>query len=265
MDTKIITVIIAWCATIVIFAVEVVLQVLDVQSTPIAIVVGIIGGIAFIVAVIMTCVLIKTRKKEKLQRKTTSIHQLAASQAEINERIESRKQYLPELKNILNDYIARVEYLANSNDDILLNPESYDSVYFTESMKPTGVVKKTVSHITAVLHLYDKKLHRNNLKLREIEDTDVVLNEIRTKMEGLNTFVKDRIVRTNVKGYPEAVHVVCSYEVFNRLIRKYFAEKPFVHQIHFKLSEKAITHLRDLQNNTNRRIDELLEGAEDEL
>jgi len=118
--------------------------------------------------------------------------------------------------------------------------------------------------LTAVLYLYDQEVYKDNLVLRDIEERDKKLNKLKTKMNGLNSFVKDIIVHTNVKGYPEATHIAYSYVVFNRLLRKFTDNKPFVHKFYFRRSEKAINRLRDLQNETNKRIDELLEGAEDE-
>jgi len=140
MDTKIITVIIAWCTTIILFAVEVVLQVLDIQSIVIAVIVGIIGSIAFLIAIIMTYLLIRRRKRGKLNKRAITLSEISAHQTEIKERIEARKRYLPELKQVLNEYINRVDYLANNHKE-LISPELYRNIYLDESLNSIGIKK----------------------------------------------------------------------------------------------------------------------------
>ncbi|MFC1870404.1 hypothetical protein ACFLYE_03965, partial [Chloroflexota bacterium] len=65
-------------------------------------------------------------------------------------------------------------------------------------------------------------------------------------------------------GYPKAAHIAYSYIIFNRLWKAHFDEMPFVFKFRYKTISKMTNRFRDLQNGTNKRIDDLLDGAEDE-
>lgn len=204
------------------------------------------------------------KRKNKKADSIARIKQIKILDSEITERINTRMEYLPELKKTLNEYINRVEYLANNSDE-LIQPQLYKNIYLDESLKAEGKLKIALLSLTGVLYLYQQGVYKDNLALQRIEDTDKILNDLKTKMSGLNSFVTDSIVRTNVKGYPKASHIAYSYVVFNRFLSMHIDAKPFVHRFYYEGNEKALNRLRDLQNGTNRRIDELLEGAEDEL
>ena len=259
MGTKLIAAIIAWCITVVLFCLEVVLQVLGILSVWIAWVASIFGGIAFIVSLVMTVLFFKQRKREKQQKRLSSnIYELSANKVKIEKRIRERRGYLPELKILLNDYISRVEYLANNNDE-LLNLERYKHIYFKG--KKFGISEKE----SLLVELYKLIPKGENLVFREILEKNTELQNLKIRIDGLNSFVKDKRVRTNVKGYPEASYRAYSYIVYNRLQKEHYDDTPVVYKFRYKTIEKMTNRLRNLQNETNKRIDELLEGAEDEM
>ncbi len=210
--------------------------------------------IVLVIGIIVICRLVLTYKDRKKYSDLSSIL--------MQREIELRKEYLPDLKQTLNEYINQVEYLANNSEEALLYKE-YDSIWFQGSLKAKGI-RKFVFSITALLYLY-QSLWVGNLAFREIQDIDKKLNELKTKMNGLNTFVKDKMVRTNVKGYQKASHIAYSYVILNRFLKKYPDIKIFAITFYFNTIEKAKNRLRDLQNKTNTRIDELLGGAQYEL
>jgi|GEM_PF-4627309 len=222
---------------------------------------AIIWGIAFIWLIGTVIYFIKHRLDKKAV-KTPSIHQIKEQEAEISERIENRKKYLPQLKEAMNKYISRVEELANTNEEIL-NLAHYRKMYLHKIFRFWFI--EYTEEQSLIVELYKRKVYQDNLIFRGIEDSDTILQQISLDIDKYNAHVKDRKVFTAAKGLRPASHIAYSYVVFNRLQRKYFDQMPFVFRFRYKTERKAIDRLRELQNETNQRIDELLEGAEDEL
>ena len=207
---------------------------------------------------ILTLVYIIRHRKDKSATKNLNIHEIKEKEAEILSRIESRKEYLPALKSALNSYISRVEYLANNSTESL-DLERYKDIYFKG--KKFGISEKA----SLLVELYKFIPIGENLVFREVLEKDTELQNLRTTIDGLGTFAKDKRIRMNIKGYPEASYKAYSYIIYNRLQKEHYDDTSMVYKFRYRTIEKMTNRLRDLQNETNKRIDELLEGAEDEL
>ena len=228
------------------------LEVSPIESMPLAIVLWSIAGVWAIVA---TIPLIRNRKKPK------SKPAVYVPKSEMAHVVEERQKYLPKLKQTLIDYVSRVEGITNVSEE-LVDLEVYREYYKPRPFKI--LFKKYTEEQSLVVELAKRKAYIDNLVLREIESTDEILGKLSIKLDEYKTQVKDKQVYNAIRGIKEATHIAYSYVVYNKLWCYYFSAIDFETKFHFKTERKMIDKLRELQNGTNKRIDELLEGAVDE-
>jgi hypothetical protein len=180
--------------------------------------------------------------------------------SEVSKRVKDRKQYLPQLKEALKEYIAWVEQMAQT-DNQLYDLARYKEVY---------IRKRTIGNDAIWGKLWRQKVCVDNLIYRQIKDTDKTTRDILQRFDTCLTDVKDKKLRKYLrgergdKGIIEASHVAYSYGIFCRLTNKMFKNPPKQASSLFEVERKMIKSLRELHNMINQRIDELLEGAEDE-
>ena len=90
----------------------------------------IIAGVGFIIFVVFLYYAIKTKVPKPKQ---PTLIDTKKQEAEILARIESKKQYLPQLKQLIGEYINRVEEVAKT-DAKVLDLERYKKVYIVTKL-----------------------------------------------------------------------------------------------------------------------------------
>jgi len=76
--------------------------------------------------------------------------------------------------------------------------------------------------------------------------------------------VTDKKLNRYLKGIHKAIIMAYSYIATNKFIKDILKEEPIVKRNRFKWNQGMTNTLKDQHNRINLRIDELLEGAEDE-
>jgi hypothetical protein len=109
-----------------------------------------------------------------------------------------------------------------------------------------------------------KKIWRDNLLYRQIKDTDTVTHGILQKLNSHKTEIQDKILRRYVDKLPEGSHAAYSYVVFCKFTHLIFQKLPVQTTILFKRERQMIDYLNSLHGKINDRIQQLLDGAEDE-
>ncbi len=165
--------------------------------------------------------------------------------SEINARYDERTQYLPQLSNLFKDYINQVEYLAQHNKQ-LYNIESYQT-YTTNKLYLAWII------------------YFNNTIFKQIQVDDEELIRIAQLIDTYNSSVKDKRVRKFANGLPSACHIAYSYFITTRLHQAENNRLPMLSQFWFWIGRKRQEHLRKHLNKINIIIQDLLEGAEDEV
>ncbi|MFC1964128.1 hypothetical protein ACFLV1_01965 [Chloroflexota bacterium] len=217
--------------------------------------IAIIGGVIFLVFLWFA---IKTKESKAKQ---LSLADIDAQRAGISERIERRKQYLPQLKQLIGEYINRVEELAKT-DDRVKELERYKTVYTTTKLfKRLSRGDETGALIG---ELYKQLAWKDNLVFRAIEDEDNVLVNISAQVDNLAANEHDTQVKNYIKGFRLAAHMAYSYMILNKISRIHEGSPPMLLKFHHHQERKILDAFRKHQNDVNSRIDELLKGVEDE-
>ena len=201
------------------------------------------------------------------QPSSTDINTL---KSEMDERIESRKGYLPQLKEALKEYISRVEQIAQT-DSRLYDLKGYKKLYIRRGFRG---LRKAAARVdqnqTIYWELFYQKAFLDNFVYRKIKLADANTRDILQRFDTYLTDVKDKRLRKYMrgtrrdKGIIEASHVAYSYIIFCTLTNKVFGEVPKSASFLLERERKMTNHLRGLHNMINQRIDELLGGVPDE-
>ncbi len=181
---------------------------------------------------------------------------------EIVKLTEDRKQYLPQLKKLIHDYINRVEFLAKNTDKL------YDLKLLKETYMANRIWERTQSSYEdkiSLLALLYYRIYVDNIVFRQVQDEDPKLFKLNQQIDSYGANVKDKKVKNYVKGFKIGSHMAYSYFIFNKLVTNNFDKTPLVIRFYLNQKRKMQDKFRRHQNNINLRIDELLEGAEDEL
>jgi hypothetical protein len=104
----------------------------------------------------------------------------------------------------------------------------------------------------------------NNLIFSKVQDEDPELESIGLDIDQCASRVKDKRIRTFVKHLRSICHKTYSAWIYVRLLRQTFDTLPAAADVAFRRERKMLDELQKYQNNLSIRIDELLEGAEDE-
>jgi hypothetical protein len=185
------------------------------------------------------------------------------SPIEMQNEIKYRKKYLPKVRNSIGRMINRYESIVNT-DTRLLDINEYYAEYPLKGWHFKRI-EKLDKETAFEGYLWVKEVYKDNLVLRKIVDNDEELNEISIELGTLYAYVKDKKVRTYMKNFRKGLNVAYSYVVFNKLSINRFKSIPLKTKNEYEHKEKATQRVRDLQNQLNDRIKELIEGAEDEL
>jgi len=185
------------------------------------------------------------------------------SPIEMREEIKYRETYLPSVRDSVAKLINRIDTIANS-DERLVNLDEYRKEYPIQGWHFKRIAK--LDENTAFEgYLWAKNVLVSNLVLRKIIDNDKEFNDISINLDNLYSYVKDKGVRTFVKNIRRGLILAYSYVAFNRLSTNHFKGIPLKTKNEYEHARKAIERVRDLQNQLNERIKELLDGAQDEL
>jgi uncharacterized protein YnzC (UPF0291/DUF896 family) len=227
------------------------------------------GAVIVIVSsVILTLVLIFGVFRAK--NKQPSLADINRLKSEMSERVKTRRQYLPQLKETLKEYISRVEQIAQT-DSRLYDLKRYKKLYIRRGFRG---LRKAAARVdqnqTIYWELFYRKVYLDNFVYRKIKLADANTRDILQRFDTYLTDVKDKRLRKYMrgtrrdKGIIEASHAAYSYIIFCTLTNKVFGEVPKPASFLLESERKMTNHLRGLHNMINQRIDELLGGGSDE-
>ena len=100
---------------------------------------------------------------------------------------------------------------------------------------------------------------------KQILTDDTRLFELTQQIDTYNSQVRDKRVRNFANGLPNACHIAYSYVIATQLRRMEYDKIPFYLLFWFWISRKMQERWRKHHNKINAAIQDLLEGAEDEL
>ena len=181
---------------------------------------------------------------------------------EMQDIVAERAKYLSNLKDYLSQYIVCTEDLAKTND-CLYDLDSYINLYFKYKMKwVSNVLKMSVKDSSQLLFmkLYGQLLFMDNLILRQIVDVNPEAQELLRKINSCIPYIPNKKLRQCIQGVAKASHVVNSYQVFGKLINKYFEDMPRRISKTLQRGDDVSNQFRNDCSSVYRQIDELLRG-----
>jgi len=163
---------------------------------------------------------------------------------ELDALCDARVQYLPQLQSAFIEYFNEIERIISSESRLL-------------DFKTYGKYKPSLTYPFFFI---------DNIEFRKAQDEDKELFKIKQKIDTYNSKAKDKRVRKFAEGLPRACQWAYSYVIYTHLCRKeYGGDTPFVIRIWFAFGDKMQIIFRRHLNKINIVIQDLLEGAEDEL
>lgn len=182
--------------------------------------------------------------------------------SEMQDIVAERAKYFSNLKDYLSQYIVCTEDLAKTND-CLYELDSYINLYFKYKIKwVSNVLKMSTKDSSQLLlmKLHGQVLFMDNLILRQIVDVNPEAQELLRKINSCIPYIPNKKLRRCIQGVVKASHMVNSYQVFGKLINKYFDDTPRGISKTLRRGEDVSNHFRSNCNSVNKQIDELLRG-----
>ena len=178
--------------------------------------------------------------------------------------MEQRKQDLPEVKISLAQYISQIEYLAE-NDNRLYDLEQYKSVYFKNGIK--GIRKYNPPDRMKLAYYWElyqrEKVWKDNIIFRSIVKEDKLAGESLNKLNYYIPIITDKKLRKHLQGIIKASYVAYSLVIWFNLGDRILDTNPQIIRGNVRKKEFWLNYFRNICSRANRRIEELLGGAED--
>lgn len=179
--------------------------------------------------------------------------------------VKTRQQYLPKVKECLAQYISHVKYLAE-NDNRLYSLEEYKEVYFKQGIK--GVRKRQPHNRIKEAYWWElyqrEKIWKDNAVYRQIKKDDDETKELLNKIEYYIPIITDKKLRRNIQYMIKYSHIAYSCLIWFKLGDELFKPVPKISNANQKRKESIVNTFHNTCSNTFKRIDALLQGAEDE-
>lgn len=178
--------------------------------------------------------------------------------------MEQRKQDLPQVKQSLAEYIARIEYLAENNSS-LYDLEEYKREYFKDGIK--GIRKYALLTRPKEAYYWElwqrEKVWKDNSIFRQVKAKDYITSESLAKLNYYMPLISDKHLRKYIQAIIKYSHIAYSMVIWLSFGDRIFDAPPKIKNLNTKRKETTLNILHNFFSRANSRIEELLAGAED--
>ncbi len=182
---------------------------------------------------------------------------------EMQQIVESRKEYLPKVKECLAQYIARVEYLAE-NDKRLYNLEEYKNVYFKNGIK--GIRKYVQPNRIREAYYWElyqrEKIWKDNAIYRQVKQGDDKTKALLNQIEYYIPIITDRKLRKYIQYVIKYSHMVYSLTIWFKFGNELFKPIPKISNLNLSRQESMLNLFHNVCSSAFKRI-EMLSLGED--
>jgi hypothetical protein len=184
--------------------------------------------------------------------------------SEPNLLVEKRKLYLIPLKANIENTFEELNKLVSDTSKISL--DEYADKYTFRKHKLTDIIRRLHPNDDSLIKLSlltENAFPFNNLYYRELKDHDSQLTDLNKEYQKLLVQVKDKVLKTHIKILFWKEHWSNSAIIFS-ILRQNNTDNTLVLDKMFKVKGATVNVIIDQMTKINNRIDELLNGVEDE-
>jgi hypothetical protein len=178
--------------------------------------------------------------------------------------MKQREQDLPEVKKYIAQYISRSQYLAENNKR-LYDLDEYKRAYFKDGIK--GIRKYNPQNRMKLAYYWElyqrEKIWEDNAIYRSVRNEDETIVEALTKLNYYLPIISDKKLRKCIRAVIKYSQLAYSEVIWFTFGDVLFDAKPSIRIINLKRKQFIVNMYHDLCSRANKRIEELLSGAED--